>query len=430
MFVELPAAFLGAISLAGLVDGYYPRNARPALVLLVLICLVPLAQLLPLPAHVWAALPGHATPAEVSRLVGLGDRARPLSLAPEQTKLGALSLIVPAALFITTLQLGASARDRLLLVIVAFAFVSAIFGVFQVAAGGGIHLDIYRQVHEGYPVGFFANRNHEGDLLLIALPACAHLIRTTTIRERAKLGLLLAAVLFLSMAVVSTQSRTAFSLLPLALGGVVAVWFGDVRHRRVWIGFAVLLATLLIGFGLIEVTPVGQHLVTRFSTVGDDLRPIIWRNSWVAVYNFWPAGSGVGSFVPVYQMFEDLDWVGEAWANHAHNDYIEILLETGIAGAVLMTTFAILAGLSLLKTASGAVRGQRYVAVSMILILLAHSLTDYPLRTFALLSVFAIAAAMLYVPRERGRCLRQGSYPTVPPPGFGSRLEGSVGVVG
>jgi O-antigen ligase len=419
MFVELPAAFLGAIALAGLVDGRYPREARAALVFLGLVCLIPLVQLVPLPAGYWSGLPGHALPAEISRLVGLGDQARPFSLSPEQTQLGALTLIVPIAIFIATLQVGAAGRDRLLLLVVGFALVSAVLGVFQVAAGGGLHLDIYPQVHEGYPIGFFANRNHEGDLLLIALPASAQVIRSAAIHERTKLSLMIGAVVFLSLAVISTQSRTAALLLPLALGGTLAVWIGDIRDRRIWIGFAVLVGAMLVGLALIKFTPIGHRLMARFTTVGDDLRPEIWKNSWAAVGSFWPMGSGVGSFVPVYQMFEDLNSVQGTWVNHAHNDYMEILLETGVAGVVLIVAYGILAGVTLLSEAQRPLRGQRYAAVSIIAILLAHSLTDYPLRTFGLLSIFALANGILFLPRERLRVRRRGSYPASPPPGFG-----------
>lgn len=418
MFVELPAAFLVAIGLAGLLDGQYPREARLALVFLALICLVPLIQLIPLPSGYWSGLPGHAIPAEIARLVGLGDQARPLSLSPEQTQLGVLSLIVPVAIFVAALQVGVAGRDRLLLVIVAFAFVSAVLGVFQTAAGGGVHLDIYPQVHEGYPIGFFANRNHEGDLLLIALPAAAQVIRSAHMREKTKLPLMISAVLFFSLAVISTQSRTAASLLPLALGGTLAVWIGNLRDRRIWIGFAVLVGVVLVSIAIVELTPVGHHLLMRFTTIGDDLRPAIWRNSWAAAVTFWPTGSGVGSFVPVYQMFEDLNSVQDTWVNHAHNDYIEILLETGIFGVILLVGYVILTGVTLLSDAPRPVRGQRYVAVSMIITLMAHSLTDYPLRTFALLSIFALANAMLFQPRERLRVRRHGSYPASPPPAF------------
>ncbi|WP_454884437.1 O-antigen ligase family protein [Sphingomonas oryzagri] len=418
MFVELPAAFLVAIGLAGLIDGHYPREARTALALLALICLVPLLQLIPLPSRYWGSLPGHAIPAEISRLVGLGEQARPLSLSPEATQLDALSLIVPVAIFITTLQLGVASRDRLLLVVVGFAFVSAVLGVFQTGAGGGIHLDIYPQVHEGYPIGFFANRNHEGDLLLIALPAAAQVIRAANMRETTKISLMIGAVLFFSLAVVSTQSRTAAALLPLALGGTLAVWIGNLRDKRIWIGFAVLVAAVVVSLAVVELTPVGHRLLMRFTTIGDDLRPAIWKNTWVAAGAFWPTGSGVGSFVPVYQMFEDLNSVQDAWVNHAHNDYLEILLETGIAGIILIAAYVVIAGLTLFSEAPRPLRGQRYVAVSMIAILMAHSLTDYPLRTFGLLSIFALANGMLFLPRERLRVRRRGSYPASPSPAF------------
>lgn len=423
MFVELPAAFLGAIGIAGLIDGQFSRQAWPALVFLGLVYLVPLAQLVPLPVTYWNGLPGHTIPAEISRLVGLGDHARPLSLSPEQTQLGLLSLTVPIAIFVATLQIGVAGRDRLLLIVLGFAVVSAIVGVFQAAAGGGLHLDIYPQVHDGYPVGFFANRNHEGDLLLIGIPVSAQVIRSTAFRERTQISLVISAALFLSLAVISTQSRTAASLLPIALGGTLVVWVGDLRDKRIWIGFAALVAVMLISFALVKLTPVGHHLLARFTTVGDDLRPEIWKNSWTAVGAFWPVGSGVGTFVPVYQMFEDLNSVQDAWVNHAHNDYLEILLETGVVGAILLVIYLIQVGLTLLSEAARPLRGQRYVAVSTIAILLAHSLTDYPLRTFGLLSIFAFANGMLFLPRERLRVRRRGSFPANPPPGFAAAGE-------
>jgi len=309
-------------------------------------------------------------------------------------------------------------RDRLLLVVVGFAFVSAVLGVFQTAAGGGFHLDIYPQVHEGYPIGFFANRNHEGDLLLIALPASAQVIRSAAVRDKTRISLMIGGVLFFSLAVVSTQSRTAVSLLPLALCCSLAVWIGNLRDRRIWIGFAALIAVVLISVAIVELTPVGHRLLLRFTTIGDDLRPEIWKNTLEAMGAFWPTGSGVGSFIPVYQMFEDLNSVRDTWVNHAHNDYLEILLETGLVGAILILIYFVLAVVSLFADAPRPLRGQRYVAVSAILILVAHSLTDYPLRTFGLLSVFALANGMLFLPRERIRIRRRGTYPASPPPDF------------
>lgn len=418
MFVELMASFLGAIALAGLIDGNFPGHAKPAIVLLVLICLVPLVQLIPLPANVWRTLPGHEIPFEIANLAGLGDLARPISLSPEQTGLAALALIVPAAVFIASLQFGVDGRDNVLIAIVAFAFVSSLLGIFQVAAGGGLDFGIYRQVHDGYPIGFFANRNHEADLMLIALPASAYLIRSRHWPHRLRNFALGIALIFFTLSVVSTQSRTGAALLPIALGGALTVWIGDIRDSRIWLGFGGLTAIALAGYALLRLTPVGHHLVARFSDIGDDLRPAVWQGTWTAIGAFWPVGSGVGGFVPVYKMFEDLNSITDAWVNHAHNEYLELVLDTGVCAVVLLGAYAILALLALFGEASREARRQRYAAVAMILILLAHSITDYPLRTFALLTIFAFANALLFPARELRHVRRSGPHPVSPPPAF------------
>ena len=50
-----------------------------------------------------------------------------------------------------------------------------------------------------------------------------------------------------------------------------------------------------------------------------------------------PVGSGVGTFVPVYQLFEPpQDFHANAHLNRAHNEFVEAWLETGIFGLALM----------------------------------------------------------------------------------------------
>jgi hypothetical protein len=418
LFTEALACILFAAALAETINNGWQRGTGPALVLLALICLVPLVQLLPLPPDYWRALPGRSVAQAIANLAGLGDRARPISLAPEETRLAALSLIVPASVFIATTQLGPRSRDEIMIVIVGFALVSALLGMFQVAAGGGLNLDIYRQTSEGYPNGFFANRNHEADLLLIAIPLSTHLIRLQPWPRRNRAVALTLAILFFSVSVIATQSRTAFGLLPLALAGSLVIWIGSPWDRRVWIGAGGLLAATVVGYTAIRLTPVGHHLIGRFSTVGDDLRPAFWQGTWSAIRDFWPIGSGVGSFVPIYKMFEDLNTINDTWVNHAHNDYLEVLLDTGIAGAILMAGYIIVLLSTLIRHVPTPLRSQRYAALSVIAILLGHSIADYPLRTFGLITIFAFANGLLFPSREAYRIRRSGSHPAVPPPAF------------
>ncbi len=60
-----------------------------------------------------------------------------------------------------------------------------------------------------------------------------------------------------------------------------------------------------------------------------------------AAQSYLPVGSGLGSFDPVYRSVEPLERLDATFFNQAHNDYLEIWLETGWIGAGL-TVFGIL----------------------------------------------------------------------------------------
>lgn len=418
LFTEALASVLLAGAVASMIDVGFRKETFPALLLLSLICAVPLLQLIPLPAGEWRLLPGRGVADSISQLAGLGDQARPMSLAPEETRLALLSLIVPAAIFVATIQISARSRDDIMIVIVAVALISALLGVFQAAAGSGVNLGIYRQVSDGYPIGFFANRNHEADLLLVAMPLTVHLTRIRPWPHRRQVLVIGLALVFFSLSVIVTQSRTALALLPIALSGALIIWIGDIWDRRVWLGAGCMLFVAVAAYAILRLTPVGHKVIHHFSTVGEDLRPVFWKGTWTAIWQFWPLGSGTGSFVPAYKMFEDLDFVSDAWVNHAHNEYLELMLENGIVAPLLLTAYAVIVFFSFFRHVPRKLNGQKYVAITSLAILLGHSITDYPLRTFGLAAVFAFANGMLFPIKERHRIRRSGPHPAIPPPAF------------
>jgi O-antigen ligase len=59
-----------------------------------------------------------------------------------------------------------------------------------------------------------------------------------------------------------------------------------------------------------------------------------------AALQFWPWGSGLGSFEAVFPRFQPAIRIG--YIEYAHNDYAQLLMELGAAGVVLMVIFAIL----------------------------------------------------------------------------------------
>ena len=52
-----------------------------------------------------------------------------------------------------------------------------------------------------------------------------------------------------------------------------------------------------------------------------------------------PLGSGLGTFVPVYAMFEKPEDAQDTYVNRAHNEILEIWLETGMLGLALIVVF-------------------------------------------------------------------------------------------
>ena len=120
-----------------------------------------------------------------------------------------------------------------------------------------------------------------------------------------------------------------------------------------------------------------------------------------------PFGSGLGTFVPVYATFErPEDTIPNSFANHAHNDFLELWLNTGVVGLALAGIFVIWLGwrsFALWRNApaAGASELDWTLARSATLIvglLLVHSLFDYPLRTGAMMAVMAFACALLIEP--------------------------------
>src|SRR5438045_7942021 len=100
-----------------------------------------------------------------------------------------------------------------------------------------------------------------------------------------------------------------------------------------------LLVVLLIGGGLVSAYAL-EPLLHRFQDpVSAEARISLLPGLMAAAKNYAPVGSGLGSFVPVFQLFERPDTVLKQYVNHAHNDYIELFIETGLLGAAALLVF-------------------------------------------------------------------------------------------
>jgi O-antigen ligase len=399
MIVELAAA--------GVLVGYAVRGWRAptdrwsmaAMLLLLLAMLLPLIQVIPLPPAIWTALPGRDAAAKAIDYAGLAPRWMPISLQPDATRLAAPYLLVPITLFVVTLHATAAQRVRYGWVIAACALLGALLGLLQ--AGGSESFYLYNVGRYTASTGFFANKNHYADLLLIGILLIAGLTRVGhRYRLRTPSPLVAAALIaLLVVALPAANSRMALALLPLALLPAAVLLIPRAHYRRLTLRNAAIgLAALAVLIAVAASSGVVTRVLDRFG--GErDMRFTFWPDVLTAINTYRPVGSGLGSFIKIFQRHESMSTLHFTYVFHAHNDFLEIALEAGWLGAALIALGVLLLAAGawrvLRRTAWGRFTPMHVAAVFGIAILLAHSLVDYPLRTLTMASVLAFLAGCI-----------------------------------
>ncbi len=406
MAVELASLPLLFVTVYVTLAGAAPKGLAIPLLILIGVILVPALQLVPLPPQIWTKLPERAQQVQVLDLAGLGRPMLPFTLTPQGAWRSLLGLAPPAAMFLGATMLTGGQRRLMVWTWIALALVSLSLGALQKLGGPHSPLYFYAVTNWGSPVGLFSNRNHQASFLVCMLPLAA--VFAAEFRGFAEdwraYPPLLAMLYFLVgiLGVAVTHSRAGIFLIAPALLGSLAIVATGGSLRGRWraagglaLGGAAAVGAVLM-FGL---TPI----INRFSESGPNLRFEGWPIVLKAAQQYLPFGSGVGSFDTVYRSVEPLTDVLTVYFNHAHNDYLEIWLETGFAGAVLFAAFLawFLARAFVVWTQrDGEGRNLAAALTVVVLLLLAHSLLDYPLRTQAIeaLAAFACGTIAVYRP--------------------------------
>lgn len=380
---------------------------------------LPVLQLLPIPSAWWSAAPARAELGAQLAAAGVSP-SRVISLNPGATESALWSLLPPTALFLATLGISRTGQRRLLAVVLSLAVLSVLLGMAQVAGGPTSALRFYSNTNLTEAVGFFANRNHLASLLAIALPLA--LAATAWVASERSDGRRLSPVwllcgsvtiILLVLGIAMARSRAGLLLGMIAVLGSLPIVM-TLRKQR---GTGRIIA-LVVGIAVM--------LSVQFSLLGilqrlekDPLDDSRWQFAQVtreAAADYAPLGSGLGTFRQAYQPFEARHEPGKSIVNHAHNDYLELWLEGGVPALVLLGLGGLAWAWRGVKLwwlrnpeSSDPSNESRFLAriawLSATLPLI-HSAMDYPLRTTANLSVFAILAAIAFCESTRTRRAR------------------------
>jgi O-antigen ligase len=405
--VELASLPLLALALFSL---DLTRVARGPIILVCLIVALPLLQLVPLPPALWSALPGREQLIQGYSAAGLSLPWLPISVDPNATWRSLCSLLPPVAVFLAVLQIPNGARRNLVLVILAVAFLSIVLGMLQMMAGESSDLRFYENANLDRAVGFFVNSNHFAAFLYCAIPfAAAWSIGFRHQRFRTFLVVVLLGAVAAGLGI--AQSRAGLILSVVAGLSSIALVMRDgssmPRKRLLGViaGGSAIVLLIAFQFGFVSMS----QRVQETALMRDQRWPVAAITLKLAETNL-PFGTGLGTFVPVYQTVEPRTMISDHYMNRAHDDWLELALEGG-----LLSLFVLLVFLAWFVRSSCQIWRPRQSGTDpndidlaragsiVVLLLMLHSIVDFPLRTIAMTVEFAIACALLIPPNLTDR---------------------------
>ncbi len=375
-------------------------------------------------------LPGLAMVAlALAQLVPLAGG--PVSIAPEATRRG-LTFVLG---FVLLHQAAAAvfaqrpARRRFLRLVAWLAAAIALVALVQLATGARRVYGFFEPLEGGQPFGPFINRNHFAGWMLLAVPVALSLLAdawrayqrrvgSSANARRSLVGLQTAEGTGLIWAAIPPLAGIAALLASTSRGGILAFLAAlalaavGLRARRgtpAWAAALVFAGMALSWFGL-------ERLEVRFLRAADDApgRTVVWRESVEAMRGTrWAAGYGLDTFgqaisrVPAWALPRGAtpwpdpvdavfrsgrrvgyrapgDLPGLAWYREAHNDYVQLLVETGVIGLAI--------GLWAALAALAATRRDPWLFAALAGVLM-HSFVDFDLQIPAIPALFVCLAA-------------------------------------
>lgn len=389
--------------------GYpFRKNGAGRLILLATLWLGLSLAPLPMAALSVVSPKAYAIRNDVAALLGHQASYSPWSVTPFLTLQDVLLWLAYVMLFLVTHHLASSSKAarRLTACLLVLGIASGLYGLFQwvsalgAGSGTGANLDALRAT------GSFGNRNHyalfQEMLLLVGLGWVYARWRGETRRAadrvaaqeaRARASLLGLGVAAIGLSLVFSLSRSGIAF---GLAGCGLFLYLTRRGRRPLLAFGAVLASVALWIG---VGPV----ISRFQLIPEEIsaeegRTTVWRDSVGAVEDFWLTGSGLRSFQYVYPLYRSFG--GRRFFSWAHNDYLQLGVELGLPGLLLVIGFVVWAfrrarevrrrlvesGSSLRALHAG--YGSAAVAVAL------HSFTDFGLHLPANAALFAVVVGV------------------------------------
>lgn len=337
-----------------------------------------------------------------SATAGVGQIASTISVAPFLTRLAATHFLALLIFFAAMLVFTNSvARIRtVVLLITVFGFLFAFYAILQAVLSPDKIYGIYESRY-ATPFGSFVNKHNFAAYMEMSIAVPLGLLFAGAVDKDKRL-IYVTAIGLMGIALILSGSRGGLVSIIAAVTFLVIISTGSTgrRDRLVKAGLAVFLLAAFIGGSVLV---GGESSLTRLAdtATSDDFstnRIHIWTVTLDVIRHHQPFGAGLGAFGVAYTPFDPNNGFGRV--EQAHNDYLEVLADAGIVGAViglyfLFTLFQ--AGKKAIHVKNRYRRGVALGAATGCFSLLVHSAFDFTLHITAVTLLFLTLTALLVV---------------------------------
>jgi len=286
-----------------------------------------------------------------------------ISLHPSATQLAIFQFLACFALFILVITLlrRYSSRIKLAWVLCIIGVLLSLVGLYQRWSGTQEIYGFWDSVHGGVHFGPFVNRNHFAGYLVMVIPVSASLIfirkfSPTRTRSRSREHparafsylqvLALCSVLIMLAALLSSLSRGGLVGVAVAACVMSGLAWKKAETRKAG---TICAAIFVVGFFL-GASVAGPELAHRLHELYRDVtnpmdtgRALAAKRTLLLFKQFPLFGTGLGTFRSVFPSVQTPE-LGKGIWEYAHNDWLQLLAETGLAGMVLAVVFGVTLG--------------------------------------------------------------------------------------
>ena len=328
--------------------------------------------------------------------------AQTISLNPYETLLAVRHFAALLVFFAATLAfVDSPQRFRFLAIFITiFGFGFAFFAIIQNLLDARTIYGVYEYAG-GQPFGSFVNRHNFAAFVEMCICLPLGLLFSGAVSKEKRL-LYWTAIGLMGVALVMSGSRGGLVALVAALIFLVVVNTKSATSSRLFVK-AGLAAALVVGIVVGTILIGGDSTLTRIAETANTKDPTssrleIWMTTVEIIKQNPIFGIGWAAYPIAYTKFDPLS--GRERVEQAHNDYLQILADAGIVGAIfglLFVFWLFRAGFARLDSSDDFRRGIAAGALAGCFAILVHSVFDFVLHTTAISLLFLTLAALATV---------------------------------